>query len=64
MNRNEIITQLQEINIGNKAVEIYILAQPEMDANDILQVDFYKARLQDPLPDSIIELFYPVIKKN
>jgi len=64
MNRNEIINQLQEINTGNKAVEIYILAQPEMDANNNLQVDFYKARLQDNLPASIINLFYPVIKKK
>lgn len=64
MNRNEIITQLQEINTGNKAVEIYILAQPEMDVNNNLQVDFYKARLQENLPSSVIDLFYPVIKKK
>ena len=64
MNREEIIAQLQEINSADNAVEIYILAQPEMDGNNALQVDFYKARLQDNLPDSIIELFYPVIEKK
>lgn len=64
MNRNEIITQLQEINSSNNAVEIYILAQPEMDGNNNLQIDFYKARLQDNLPNSIIELFYPVIERK
>ncbi len=64
MNRDEIITQLQEINSGNNAVEIYILAQPEMGENNALQIDFYKARLQDNLPGSIIELFYPVIEKK
>lgn len=64
MNRNEIISQLEKINSGNKAVEIYILAQPEFDGNNNLQVDFYKARLQENLPSSIIDLFYPVIKKK
>ena len=64
MNRNEIITQLQEINTGNKAVEIYILAQPEVDANNMLQLSFYKARMASNLPPSIINLFYPVIKKK
>jgi hypothetical protein len=64
MNRNEIITQLQEINSGNNAVEFFILAQPEMDDDNNLKVDFYKARLQDNLPSSIISLFYPIIEKK
>jgi hypothetical protein len=64
MTRNEIITQLKEINTGNKAVEIYILAQPEVDANNMLQLSFYKARMAANLPPSIINLFYPVIKKK
>lgn len=64
MNRDEVITQLEAINTENKAVEIYILAQPETDDNNELQVDFYKARLKDNLPASIIDLFYPVIKKK
>lgn len=64
MNREEIIVQLQEINSADNAVEIFILAQPEIDGNNTLQVDFYKARLQDNLPGSIIELFYPVIEKK
>jgi hypothetical protein len=64
MERNEIIANLQHLNSNNNAVEIYVLAQPEINANDTLQVDFYKARLQENLPSSIIELFYPVIEKK
>jgi len=64
MYRNEIIAQLQQINSDNNAVEIFILGQPEMNDNNNLQVDFYKARLQENLPSSIIELFYPVIEKK
>jgi len=35
-----------------------------LDSNNNLQVDFYKARMQENLPDSIINLFYPIIKKK
>ncbi len=64
MERIEIIEQLQQINSGDNAVEIYILAQPEIDGNDNLQIDFYKARLHENLPNSIIGLFYPVVEKQ
>lgn len=63
MNRDELIQQLSEINTGDKSVEIYILAQPEINNNEI-QIDFYKARLQDNIPTAIIDIFYPVIQKK
>jgi hypothetical protein len=64
MEREQIIEQLQQINVANNAVEIYILAQPEINANHNLSVEFYKARLEQNLPSSIIDLYYPVIEKK
>ncbi|MDX9694201.1 MAG: DUF4868 domain-containing protein [Bacteroidales bacterium] len=63
MLREEIIEQLSEINNNDNAVEIYVLAQPELDAGNI-SVDFYKARLHQNLPASIKNLFYPVIERK
>jgi len=64
MVREQIIEQLELINAANNAVEIYILAQPEITAGNNLSVEFYKARLEQSLPSSIIDLFYPVITKK
>lgn len=64
MNRAQIIEQLAQINAANNAVEIYILAQPELNNENNLEVEFYKARLEQNLPQSIINLFYPVIEKK
>lgn len=64
MEKNEITTRLKQINSGDNAVEIYILAQPEIDTNHTLKVEFYKARLQENLPESIINLFFPVIERK
>lgn len=63
MERNQIIEQLEQINSDDNAVEIYILAQPEIESGT-LSVDFYKARLHQSLPKSIIDLFFPVIRKK
>lgn len=63
MKRSELIQLLKQINIDNNTIETYILAQPEIDDKN-LHVNFYKARLQENLPNEIINLFYPVIEKK
>ncbi len=63
MEKNQIIELLEQINSPDNAVELYILAQPEMDGNDI-SIQFFKARMQDNLTTEIIDLFYPVIEKR
>lgn len=63
MNRNQIIQQIEQINSTNNAVEIYILAQPEIEDKE-LNVNFFKARLHKDIPGEIISLFYPIIEKR
>jgi hypothetical protein len=63
MTREEFINNLafleeQEVPV----VEIFILEQPSVDDGG-LRCDIYKARLHERIPQEIMDLYYPSIKK-
>jgi hypothetical protein len=63
MDRALLINQLEQIKSEQNAIEIYLLAQPDFDDGK-LSVTFFKARLQENIPEEVIGLFFPSIKKR